>query len=205
MSAAEFDNLYSAWRAWTKSADKSESGYASDFVGWSELVAAAAATMLAAEADDRRLARVAEIWAASEEGEELCDFAKDHIAQCLPALLALSRSEFAACRWQVYEAAASAGAQGEDIVRKGLGDRDPYARRRAILALATLKPADSRELAELFMKDHDPYIRQASIDLITATEDHDFRSTALALMRKDSARNVREYAIQVANLIESVR
>jgi HEAT repeat protein len=199
MSAETFDSLYSAWREWAKSADKSESGWATDFGGWSELAAATAAWMLDPDADNQRLARVGEIWAASDESEELCDFAKDHIAQCLPVLQLLSRSEFATCRWQVYEAAGSAGALGEDILRRGLTDTDPYARRRAIIAIATLKPSDSRELAQLFMGDDDPYIRQASIDLVTASEDRDFKSKALGTLLKDPAQHVRDKALQAVD------
>ena len=155
-------------------------------------------SVMLAPAAEQELGRLAELWAASDEAEELCDFAKDHVTQCLPALRALSDSSLAACRRQVYEAAASAGAPGEDILRKGLGDADPYSKRRAILALARLSPPDSRQLAESFMNDDDPYIRQAAIDLIAVCGDHDFRSKALATLQVDLAQQVRESALRAA-------
>jgi hypothetical protein len=202
MNTEMFDRLFDRWRAWASRADTSEEGWAAGFPEWDDLIAAAGAVMLAPGADTQQLGRLAELWAASDEDEELCDFAKDHITQCLPALRALSDSSLAACRWQVYEAAASAGALGEHIVRKGLGDADSYAKRRAIVALARLSPGDSRQLAESFMSDEDPYVRQAAIDLIAVCGDHLFRSKALAALQSDPVQHVRDYATRTA---ESLR
>jgi hypothetical protein len=125
MTMEMFDRLFDRWRTWTSTADKSEDGWESDFPEWPDLIAAAGAVMLAPGIEPQQLGPLAELWAASDEDQELCDFAKAHITQCLPVLRALSNSPLARCRWQVYEAAASAGALGEDLLRKGLGDAPP--------------------------------------------------------------------------------
>ena len=109
---------------------------------------------------------VEKCWQISQEGEVLADHAKDHIQTCWPTLVRLADSKFPEVRWQVYEVLGETEMMGDQILRAGLDDIDGYCRRRAILSLARLNPADAKELASRFANDLDPYIRQAAKELL---------------------------------------
>jgi HEAT repeat protein len=184
---------FSEWQEWAATADRTEDGWQSDFPGWDLLIAAAKGAMLHG-VDDATLDIVAECWEASQEGEELLEWARDHIEECWSALERLSCSALSGCRWQVYEAASAAGKKAEPLLRRGLTDPDPYARRRAILALARLRPSGAEELADMLRADADPYIRQASVEMILAAPNEDFRQRALAELARDPVDHVRRAA-----------
>lgn len=194
MIRSRFQELVEAWRAWALTADRSEEGWQSDFPGWSALIEEAARTMFQGTIDPLSLDLLAECWAASEEGEELLECARDRVDDCWPVIEALARSELAACRWQIYEAAASGGPKAEVLLRNGLHDSDMYARRRAVLALARSRPHDARALAESLMINPDPYIRQAAIEMVLASDDEAFKEHALRALAEDVAENVRSAA-----------
>lgn len=189
-----FDSLYRQWTMWKHNESHGEAGSAYSFPQWPQLLAAAEKLLLSPALPPDVLAELAACWAASEEGEELCDFAKSHASECLPVLERLSESSLPACRWQVYDAAAFAGVPGETIIRNGLTDPDSYARRRAVLALSKLGPRDACSLAVSLIKDPDPYMRQASIELILICEDLEFKERSLTELSEDPVAHVREHA-----------
>ena len=159
--------MHSAWKDWSLSASKDEDGWQSDFPRWSELMSAAMQAMCqSTELDDAEWQALESCWDISEEGEELLEYASEHIEECWPAIEVLATSTLATCRWQVYEAAASAGKNAEPLLRKALEDQDTYARRRAILALARIKPDEGKALAQSLLEDADPYIRKAALYLV---------------------------------------
>lgn len=194
MVRSRFQELVEAWRAWALAADRSEEGWQSDFPKWATLIEEAARTMFQGTIDPLSLSLLAECWAASEEGEELLEYARNRIDDCWRVVEKLAGSELPACRWQIYEAAACGGPKAEVLLRNGLQDSDPYARRRAILALARLRPHDARALAESLMIDPDPYIRQAAIEMVLVANDEAFKAHALRVLAEDVAENVRSAA-----------
>jgi HEAT repeats len=159
---ATLHDLHSDWNAWAASAEKSEDGWQSDYPNWDQLMEKAAAIMLKPSLSEDELEDVEFSWWASEETEELADFAKAHLDATLSTLTRLQLSKLPEVRWQIYDVLGDAGSRGEPLLRKGLDDLDPYSRRRAILSLARIKPSDSKQLAERFRSDEDPYIRQAA-------------------------------------------
>ncbi|HEY1556898.1 MAG TPA: HEAT repeat domain-containing protein [Kofleriaceae bacterium] len=183
--------MYDAWLQWQSSADKSESNWKSDFPDWTELIRAAIVEMEEPGLGKRAIARLAELWAASAEDETLIDAAPCNVDKWLPSLRLLAKSPLPDCRWQVYVVAAQAKAGGDDIVRMGLSDSDPYARRRALAALASCRPPDARALAERFMRDEDPYMRQTAIEMILAVDDKEFRVSAISELERDPVEHVR--------------
>jgi HEAT repeat protein len=137
---------------------------------------------------------LAECWSASQEDEELLSFATEHLDECWPTLRVLATSSLPGCRWQVYAAIAGVGRPAEDVLRKGLLDEDPYARRRALLSLAKVRPADAQNLAERFTRDPDPYMRQAAIEMILASTDKSFQRNAIIVLKTDPVEHVRKAA-----------
>jgi HEAT repeats len=169
MTTNDLHMLFAEWKQWSVTADRSEDGWESDFPQWQALIEAAIGMMTQDELAPQASAILAECWAASQEDEELLTFASEHLDDCWPTLQALAQSSLPGCRWQVYEAVAGAGRPAEDILRQGLSDQDPYARRRALLSLARLQPSDAHIIAERFTKDPDPYMRQAAIEMALAS------------------------------------
>jgi HEAT repeat protein len=194
MTIKELRELVDAWKQWAITADRSEDGWQADFPEWAALVEAAGDAMSRGITDQSALDLLAECWQASEEGEELVEYTKNRISECWPVLEALAESKLPACRWQVYEAAGAAGSKAEHLLRKGLKDADAYARRRAIFALARLRPHDAPMLAESLMRDPEPYIRQAAIEMVLATEDEAFKTRALRVLASDAVEHVRRAA-----------
>jgi hypothetical protein len=195
MATVELRDLVQEWRRWATTANRNEEGWQSDFPQWTALLALARQSMCISQPDEETIRLLEECWVASEEDEDLLEAAKLRPECCWPVLESLAESTFAACRWQVYEAATAAGSRAQQLLRRGLNDPDAYARRRAILALARLKPSDARTLAEALVRDADPYIRQAAIEMILAVDEPTFRSTALAELAQDSAEHVRRAAM----------
>jgi HEAT repeat protein len=137
---------------------------------------------------------LAECWSISQEDEELLSFASDHLDSCWSTLQALAGSSLQGCRWQVYEALAGAGQPAEGVLRQGLSDQDAYARRRALLSLAKLRPSDAHDLARRFTKDPDPYMRQAAIEMVLVSADQAFQRNTLTALREDPVDHVRKAA-----------
>ncbi len=108
---------------------------------------------------------VEQCWAISEEGEDLADYARDHIEECWVALTSLSTSTDATVRWQVYAVLGSAGSRAEGILRKGTEDTDAYCRRRALLSLAAIRPDDLEQLLGISLQDEDAYVRQVATEI----------------------------------------
>ncbi|MEO0461198.1 MAG: HEAT repeat domain-containing protein [Myxococcota bacterium] len=182
------------WRVWASTASTVENGWQSDFPDWSKLIDAACEVMKKGLVDSKTLNLLEEAWAISEEGEELSDFASEHIEESWAALQALANSPLPACRWQVYHAAAAAGAKAEELLRSGLSDVDGYCRRRAFLALAQLGPKDAKSLAEQAMGDSDPYMRSASIKMAASTGEEEYIDAVRRRLRSDREEMVRNAA-----------
>ena len=192
--SADLSSLFEDWKSWRSTADQSEEGWESDFPRWQALLDAARHTMMQTELTTEMVATLAECWSADQEDEELLQFAADHPRDCWAALQSLAKSNLPGCRWQVYEAVASMGAPAEPMLRLGLADPDAYARRRALLSLARLRPADARLIAEMFLKDPDPYMRQAAIEMVRVAADASFQRDALDVLRQDPVPHVRKAA-----------
>ena len=191
MNHSAFEKRFQEWTQWRATADRSEDGWQTDFPQWDELMELTTAAMKEPGADAGTISMIAELWDASEETESLLEFARDNLDECWKVLRSLSSSSLPRCRWQVYEVLADAGSRAEPILRQGLFDSDPYARRRALLALARHRPSDAQQLAEAFLNDDDPYIRQAAIEMVLATQDTSFRRSVLALLSSDPVEHVR--------------
>ena len=186
--------LVAAWRLWSVTADRSEDGWESDFPEWTTLMSAAKLAMTEPDPDRETLPALAACWAAANEDEELREFAADNLESCWTTLEDLAGAEPPDCRWQVYEAVSAAGRRAEPILRRGLSDPDPYARRRALLALARSAPADAQAIAEAFLTDPDPYLRQSAIAMVVVSPDARFRRDALARLAADPVDHVRAAA-----------
>jgi HEAT repeat protein len=154
------------WLRWSSHADKSNDGWESDYPSWDDLMSAAMSAMTSDSYQDGDIAALELCWRISEETEDLADFARKKIDACWNVLLRLVHSQHPQVRWQVYDVLSEAGAKAESILREGLNDTDPYVKRRAILSLARLGPADARHLAQRFANDADPYIRKASLEFL---------------------------------------
>lgn len=182
------------WERWAVEADRSEEGWQSDYPDWAELMRAAESVMLRPLVSPEELADLELCWAISSEDETLADFAREHIDQCWNTLQRLSTSEHSDVRWQVFSVLGSAGPRAEEVLRAGLDDPDPYARRRALLSLAQLAPDDARQLAERFLRDPDPYLRQVAVELARASRDAGFMREAARQLRGDAAKHVHRAA-----------
>src|SRR2546429_8207812 len=191
---SRFTELCGKWRHWSESADKSEGGWESDFPDWRLLMEEASRVMMQGTITSEELTNLQLCWKISAEDEVLCDFAKEHVEECWFTLEALSASEIPEVRWQVYSAAGSRGKAAGDILRRGLGDPDTYARRRAILALSAIRPTDADILAAEAAKDPDPYVRQAAIDLIRSAEDSEVKRAVVNALLNDPVDHVRRAA-----------
>jgi len=196
MASTDFNGLMEEWKRWAKAAERTNEGWQSDFPKWDLLIAAAIEALCGPMPDEDTLRLLAECWAAAEEGEDLLERAKERIDRCFPGVEALAASSLPACRWQIYEAAAAAGPRSERLLRVGLTDSDGYARRRAVLALARVKPRDAQDIARRLMEDRDPYIRQAAIEMVLASEDEAFREMAIRTLASDPVQHVRDAARQ---------
>ena len=157
----KLDELCKRWQGWAKSTDHSENGWQSDFNQWNELMSEAQKTMLSSTQHDLDFENLELCWKISEEEELLADFSKDNLDRCLEVVRTLSKSKFPEVRWQVYDVAKYAERMGEDIVRKGLEDQDPYCRKRAIMSLAYMRPNEIATLKSRFSLDPDPHVRRA--------------------------------------------
>lgn len=157
--------FYADWQRWADAADQSENGWEADYPCWDELIDAAITTMTSDGIDEQLLQLVAACWAISNESEVLADYARDHLEECWPVVVTVARSSFPNARWQAYDVLPHAGERAEPVLREGLDDPDPYCRRRAILALARLHPADAAAIARRFTEDDDEYIRRAAAEL----------------------------------------
>lgn len=190
----DLKELFQEWDDWSQTADRSEDGWQSDFPGWNELISLAERRM-ADEPTPEEIEIIARCWEISEETEELLDFAKNNTSKCWRTIEALVKEGGASARWQAYVAAAAGGTLAESLLRNALNDPDPYARRRGALALARLKPTDSRHIAETLLIDEDPYLRQAAIDFVLATQDNGFRRLAYEKLANDAVAHVRRAAL----------
>jgi hypothetical protein len=158
-----FFTLVQEWKDWSAAADQSENGWQSDFYNWKPLMEMAVAAMTDPFSHSVQTEKNIEFcWNISEETEDLADYASDHIKECMPILRTLCLSSYPTVRWQVYSVLSKAGEEGEELLRRGLNDPDPYCRRRALSSLALLHPKDAKEIANRFKNDNDPYIRQAA-------------------------------------------
>lgn len=196
----DLEELYRRWRHWSASTIGADDGQPFDFPEWADLIRAAAEAMHQSPLTEERLRTIAACWAISEEAEELLDHATEHIDACWPTVEALARSSLPACRWQVYQTAGTAGPRAERLLRAGMKDPDPYARRRAILALARLQPRDAQELAEGLLEEADPYLRQAAIAMISAASP-EFAMRACEVLTRDESDHVRAAAREALNRI----
>jgi hypothetical protein len=161
-------DLACQWKKWAETTAKDDDGWQSDFPAWQQLMQAAIEVLPHGPLDKTMLGDVELCWAISEESEDLADYAREHVDICWPVLLQLIRSDDAIVRWQVYDVLGHAGPRAEALLRAGLDDPDAYGRRRAILALARLHPADASQIATRFANDDDPYIRLAASHLVTS-------------------------------------
>jgi HEAT repeat protein len=159
---------------------------------------AAEAAMLRRSLSAGELSDLELCWAISSEDETLADFAGGHLERCWGVLRQLAASRRQDVRWQVFSVLASAGPRAEGLLRAGLDDPDPYARRRALLSLAHLAPANARQLAERFLRDPDPYLRQAAIEMARAAHDARFMREAVRQLREDDVEHVHEAAAALA-------
>jgi hypothetical protein len=190
-------DLCNNWRAWAKSAEKSEDGWQSFYPKWDELMETAKLAMLQSSRDSEILMEIEFCWSISEETEDLAEFAKENIEECIDILEILSNSHDKNVRWQVYSAFGTAGRKAELFLRKGLCDPDLYCRRRALLSMAQISPGDSKELAVKFMNDPDPYMRQASIELLRSVKDIAFKRKAKEQLIGDDNPHVVEAAKKI--------
>jgi HEAT repeat protein len=182
------------FRAWAVSADQTDPGWQSDFPEWTRLLDSAKAVMRSGPLTNATVELLAECWAASEELEELHDYAVDHIDECWPAVKLLTTSDLFDCRWQAYDAAAAAGSEAESTLRQGLQDPVEYVRRRALVALARLGPRDAKEIAEPLLQDPNPHTRQAAIVMVMVAGDEQFKRQSLEMLLRDPVEHVRKVA-----------
>jgi HEAT repeat protein len=192
MNFESLKKLSSEWQLWALHADKNEDGWQSDFPQWLELMNAAYEVIRLSDTSSQVLQVLELCWAISEEGEELLEFTIGHIDECWPTVQALAKSDLPVCRWQVYDAASAAGKKAELLLLKGLKDDDAYARRRAVLALARIKPDNARKLTEDIVKDSDPYVRQVSLEMAAVANDPEFITKISEILLADDIEHVRK-------------
>ncbi len=171
-----------------------EDGWETNFAEYTELMRLGQEAMTPWTMTSATLACLETCWAISTECNEMLDYARQNLDRCWKTLVALSQSQLSDVRWQVYEALEHAGPRAEPYLRRGLDDLHEYCRRRALLALANLKPPDARAIAERFLKDADPYMRQASIPMVLATGDPEFVAQVRQMLLQDPVDHVRNDA-----------
>jgi hypothetical protein len=188
----ELRSMANEWRAWSAHADRSESGWQSDFPDWQAFVSAACQVMTQ-PLDAQSIQDVELVWHASEEGEELVDFSRGALDRVHAWLTVLARSSSAAVRWQVYEALRAGVGKpwAERMLRAGLQDNDAYARRRAALALAPYRVADAADIVDILMQEEDPYLRQAAVVIASESRDPQLIERIHARVRNDPNDHVR--------------
>jgi hypothetical protein len=187
---------YNKWKEWSLTADTSEDGWQSRYPAWAVLMQTAMSAMSQPRLSVEQLEDIEQCWLISEETEDMASFAKDHISQTWKSLCRLSESKYPEVRWQVYDALSSAGSKSEPLLRRGIEDSDPYARRRAILSLARLNPIDAEQLTKRFIDDDDPYIRQAALAIAYSSKDVNIIDWARNKLAHDSVDHVRRAAQQ---------
>jgi hypothetical protein len=182
------------WQLWARTADKSFEGWQSAYPGWNKLRDAAATAMERYMGGSDDLPLIETCWSISEETEDLADYARAHIGTCLQCVRDLAASPDPSVRWQAYSALEAAGTAGEDLLRRGLGDTNDYCRRRSILGLAKLRPADARTIAEKYVGDPDPYIRRCMVEFADRAHDNALSSWVRDVLSRDTVAEVREAA-----------
>lgn len=169
-------------------------GWETDFPGYPALMRLGQEAMAPWTMTSATLACLETCWAISAECAEMMRYARQHLDECGKTLTVLSQSQLPDVRWQVYETMEDAGPRVEPYLRRGLDDLHDYCRRRALLALASLKPPDARAIAERFLEDADPYMRQASIPMVLATGDAEFVAQVRQQLLQDPVDHVRNDA-----------
>ena len=182
------------WEEWAASAPKGEAGWQEFFPRWPLLLDSAQKTMMSGVRDKVTLNLLEKCWAISEESEELAEFARDHIGECIDVVAQLADSELLDVRWQAYSVLSSAGDTGDAILRRSLDDPDLYCRRRAYLAIAEMRPADAFALAGRIINDEDPYMRLAAVELLRSCGDSKLIADAKAQLVVDRDPFVRQAA-----------
>jgi HEAT repeat protein len=142
------------------------------------------------------------VWEASEEGEEMLEFSSERLDTTEAWIRELARSSSADIRWQVYETLRNGVGKpwAEGILRSGLVDADPYARRRASLALAPYKVADVADIVKTLVREHDPYLRQAAVVLAAESSDLTLVQKTRSVLIHDPAQQVRDAVAQLLKL-----
>jgi HEAT repeats len=191
--AESLQSLLQRWERWALTAEKDEDGWESSFPAWDPLMAAAKAAM-SHLAENSVIPAIEKVWEISAEDEDLIEFARANLDGLMPTLARLARSQSPTVRWQIYEALRAGGPQAEPILREGMRDADPYARRRALLSLADSRPADAAELAHGLAKDGDPYIRQCAVEMALASDKKEARAAIYSILKDDPVPHVRRSA-----------
>lgn len=182
------------WSHWSETADHSTDGWESNYTDWNELIEHAVLAMENYDSSPEILKDIEKCWSLSEETEELLEHTKNNLTKYWPILLRLATSDDPRVRWQVYSALEAGGSRAETILRNGLCDPDAYCRRRAILALAHIGPADSKQICDRLISDNDPYIRQAALEMALASSDQTYIHKICAQLLGDNVEHVREAA-----------
>lgn len=192
--ASDLKRRYKEWEEWAITADQNDDGWQEDYPmpKWKLLMDAAIYEMTRQFPSQEDIQFIDKCWAISEEGQHLADYARTHIDQCWDVLLLLTKSEYSATRWQVYDVLSCAGQKAEKLLKKGLQDPDNYCKRRALLSLARLCPNDAKEIADQFCRHEDPYMRQAAFDMVIASKDTAFIESIRQLLLQDPAWHVRK-------------
>ena len=182
------------WELWAEVANRREDGWESDFPQWRKLIDCASQLMCKENIDDECLSNIEFCWTISEEDEELLDFSLRNIDKVFPVLVRLTSADSSICRWQVYVALSAAGPKAEKYLQHGVRDNDNYVRRRALIAIAPLKPSNLDTLILECLNDLDPYIRQISLELVKSSRDEALVSQVLIRLINDEVCHVRKAA-----------
>lgn len=153
----------------------------------------ACACMLDARCFEENRTEVEQCWSMSACGQDMQDFARDHLPDVLPALRVLATSGDPIVRWQVYASASEGGGGVVDFLLKGLDDPDAYTRRRALLGLVG-KPLDVAPIVDRFIVDEDPYLRQVTVDLAFRSGDERLCARVVEVLSQDNVDHVRRAA-----------
>jgi hypothetical protein len=196
MTDPALSDIYAEWERWAASVPESEmdTGWQVGFPRWPELLEVAEKTMMRPLRDKETVNLLEKCWEINECCEDLADFAREHISDCLDLVAELATSNLRDVRWQAYYALSNAGAAGEAILRRSLNDTDSYCRRRAYLALAEMHPPDAFQLAGEIISDEDPYMRIAAVELLRTCGDATSIAEAKAQLLVDPNQFVRRAA-----------
>jgi hypothetical protein len=196
MAETTLREIYSEWEEWAASVaeNEMEEGWESDFPKWPLLLDIAQETMMRPLRDRGTLDLLEKCWEISECCEELTDFAREHISECLDLVAELAKSRVTDVRWQAYSALSAAGVSGEAVLRRSLDDPDSYCRRRGYLALAETRPTDAGKLAHEIIDEEGPYMRLAAIELLRVCDDSKLVAAAKARLLADRIPFVRQAA-----------